>query len=189
MKTRRQTCPDTSGRTTPAPADDPGDPAALAQAATRASSRAMQAKHWTEAKALAGLAESYARLAEKGGRGGGGSIATIDLTLLYEIIADTDGSAIKRFQRVFDGRHDPDAAIKQRFWERVARRHYAVDHNLKELMFRAIRAEREVRRLGGTPRLNETDVEIEAWVRDWVGESLSEANLHHRTKLGEWPWR
>jgi len=49
----------------PARADDPDatDPAALAQAATLASGRAMKGRLWAEAKALAGLAEAYARLA------------------------------------------------------------------------------------------------------------------------------
>ncbi|MFA4893492.1 hypothetical protein [Brevundimonas sp.] len=52
----------------PARADDPdaGDPAALARVATLASGRAMTGRLWAEARALAGLAESYARLAERG---------------------------------------------------------------------------------------------------------------------------
>lgn len=51
----------------PAKADDPdaGDPAALAKLATLASGRAMTGRLWAEARALAGLAESYARLAER----------------------------------------------------------------------------------------------------------------------------
>ncbi|WP_439477174.1 hypothetical protein [Brevundimonas sp.] len=57
----------------PAPTDDPeaSDPAALARAATLASGRAMKGRLWNEARALAGLAESYARLADRTGRGGG----------------------------------------------------------------------------------------------------------------------
>lgn len=49
----------------PPPADDPEmtDPAALAKQATLASGRAMRGRLWAEAKALAGLAESYRRLA------------------------------------------------------------------------------------------------------------------------------
>ena len=47
------------------PDEDPsmGDPAVLAKLATVASGRAMRGRLWTEAKALAGLAESYRRLA------------------------------------------------------------------------------------------------------------------------------
>jgi len=42
-----------------------GDPAVLMRAATLASGRAMKGRLWTEARALAGLAESYARLADR----------------------------------------------------------------------------------------------------------------------------
>ncbi|MDP1777224.1 MAG: hypothetical protein Q8K90_01250 [Brevundimonas sp.] len=57
----------------PPPTDDPeaSDPAALARAATLASGRAMKGRLWNEARALAALAESYARLADRTGRGGG----------------------------------------------------------------------------------------------------------------------
>ena len=43
-----------------------------------ASGRAMKGRLWNEAKALAGLAESYARLGERA-RGGGQTIETLDL--------------------------------------------------------------------------------------------------------------
>ena len=46
--------------------DAAGDPAALMRLATRASGRAMTGRLWSEARALAGLAESYGRLAERG---------------------------------------------------------------------------------------------------------------------------
>ncbi|WGM32202.1 hypothetical protein [Brevundimonas sp. NIBR11] len=51
----------------PASVDDPeaSDPALLAKAAILASGRAMKGRLWAEAKALAGLAESYARLSER----------------------------------------------------------------------------------------------------------------------------
>ena len=51
----------------PAPVDDPdaGDPGALAKAAILASGRAMKGRLWAEAKALAGLAEAYARLRDR----------------------------------------------------------------------------------------------------------------------------
>lgn len=42
------------------------DPGALMRVATLASGRAMTGRLWSEARALAGLAESYARLAERG---------------------------------------------------------------------------------------------------------------------------
>jgi hypothetical protein len=50
------------------PLDDheAGDPAVLTRVAVLASGRAMTGRLWAEARALAGLAESYARLAERG---------------------------------------------------------------------------------------------------------------------------
>lgn len=47
----------------PALESEAADPAVLAQQATLASGRAMRGRLWAEAKALAGLAESYRRLA------------------------------------------------------------------------------------------------------------------------------
>lgn len=63
----------------PAKADDPdaGDPAALAKLATLASGRAMTGRLWAEARALAGLAESYARLSERV-RAGEGETAEVE---------------------------------------------------------------------------------------------------------------
>ncbi len=46
--------------------DDEGDPGALARIAALVSGRAMKGRLWAEAKALAGLAESYARLSGLG---------------------------------------------------------------------------------------------------------------------------
>ena len=46
--------------------EEAADPAVLARLATLASGRAMTGRLWAEARALAGLAESYARLAGRG---------------------------------------------------------------------------------------------------------------------------
>ena len=168
-----------------------GDLEALAKLAAVTSGRAMTGRLWSEARALAGLAESYARLGERaaGGRGGGGSIATIDLGLLLEIIVDPDGAVTKRFERKDEGANDPDAALKAHYWDYQAARHRAVGNNTRELMMRAVYAEKRLGELGHPARVNVTDVEIEAWVRDWLSAPPSEANLDRRTKLGEWPWR
>ncbi|HWQ85781.1 hypothetical protein [Brevundimonas sp.] len=48
--------------------DAAGDPTALAKVATRASGRAMTGRLWAEARALVGLAEGYARLADRAAR-------------------------------------------------------------------------------------------------------------------------
>lgn len=165
-----------------------GDPAVLARTATLASGRAMTGRLWNEARALAGLAESYARLAEKGGRGGG-SVETMDLGVLLEILRDADGRVSRRFAARRDGLADPDEAVKAAWIDWHTRRHQAVRHNLHELMSRAMAAERLARSLGGEPKINRTDVEIEAWAREWLSEPPTEANVHARTEIGAWPWR
>lgn len=108
-----------------------GDAAALMRVAVLASGRAMKGRLWSEAKALAGLAESYARLAEKGGRSGG-SIETIDLELLYEIVLDPDQKVSTRFAVDPDNPDAPGAALKRAYWAwrgetygRIREREYA----------------------------------------------------------------
>lgn len=55
-----------------------GDPAGLARQATLASGRAMRGRLWTEARALAALAESYARLAQGRGAAAPGETYTLE---------------------------------------------------------------------------------------------------------------
>ena len=95
----------------------------------------------------------------------------------------------KRFERKGEGANDPDADLKAHYWTVQAARHRAVSNNMKELMLRAVYAEKRLGELGHEARINQTDVEIEAWVRDWLSAPPSEANVHRRIKLGEWPWR
>ena len=61
--------------TTPDDPPEDGDPAVLASLATLASGRAMKARMWVEARALAGLAETYTRLVRDGVAGASGDRA------------------------------------------------------------------------------------------------------------------
>ncbi|KQY85714.1 MULTISPECIES: hypothetical protein [unclassified Brevundimonas] len=63
-----------------------GDPAALARVATRASGRAMTGRLWAEARALVGLAEGYARLADRAARGRGDAWAQEPDEAAYEAV-------------------------------------------------------------------------------------------------------
>ena len=87
----------------PAPVDDPdaGDPGALAKAAILASGRAMKGRLWAEAKALAGLAEAYARLSERAPSDEEEASRTSPqdraaLTYLLGRLAEKDGEAARR---------------------------------------------------------------------------------------------
>ncbi len=68
--------------------EDEDDPASLARTATLVSGRAMKGRLWAEAKALAGLAETYARLESRAvaDRKNGMTIETVDIRLLAEIL-------------------------------------------------------------------------------------------------------
>lgn len=168
--------------------DEADDPAVLARVATLASGRAMRGRLWAEARALAGLAESYARMHERVG-GGGGSIETMRLDRLMEIVFDRDGRVTQRFSRRTDGRADPEAELKDLYWRTQEKIHGTVNRNLTSLMLRAVSAERLARELGGEPKVSLTDAEIDDWAREWMSGPPTEANVQRRTHLAEWPWR
>jgi len=103
----------------PAPTDDATatEPGELARAATLASGRAMKGRLWTEAKALAGLAETYSRLAERDVKSANGRLTaeTIDLQLLFDILVTDNEAAQARFHLWGDGPETEHYALKRRF--------------------------------------------------------------------------
>jgi len=98
----------------PTPVADPdaADAAALSKAALLASGRAMKGRLWNEARALASLAESYARLAD---RMGGTNIAPDKLPLetLLGVLENRDGVITRRVN--FDplGPYDAETEMKK----------------------------------------------------------------------------
>ncbi|AQR60970.1 hypothetical protein BZG35_04335 [Brevundimonas sp. LM2] len=136
----------------PAPADDPEatDPAALSNAATLASGRAMKGRLWNEAKALAGLAETYARLA-KGAEAARLTVETIDLPLLFDILVTDNEAARARFALWGDGPETEHYALRSRYWE-IERQNKAAfnDYDLDNTR-RIHGLERMIRDLGGEP--------------------------------------
>ncbi len=159
----------------PAPADDPEavDPAALARAATLASGRAMKARQWTEARALAGLAESYARLGERA-RGGGQTIETLDLALMFEVLADDHGVAARRLALNPDRVDDPDRAIKEEYQRRLAEVRQTRTHHAMAMVRRIHAAERQIRKLGGEVEVSQSSFDAMAGTRDWLLEATRE---------------
>lgn len=103
------------GISDPQDADDEADHALLARAATRASGRAMRGRLWTEAKALAGLAETYARLNDRA-VSAPPTAARMDLEDLLDIIMLTAPGVYARFRVDPDNRDDPDGKLKAEFW-------------------------------------------------------------------------
>jgi len=151
----------------PAPADDPeaADPAALARAATLASGRAMRGRLWTEARALAGLAESYARLGERARRLDL-TVETMDLKLLFETI-NCDPEILRERFWVREG-DDPDRAVKAAYWDHRRALMTAARQTQTELMRRVRNAERIAREAGGTVAVSEAGRAAEAETVRWV---------------------
>ena len=176
----------------PAPADDPdaADPAALAQAATLASGRAMKARQWTEAKALAGLAESYARLGERA-RGGGQTIETMDLGLMFEVLADDNGVAARRLALDPDRVDDPDRAIKAEYQRRLAEVRQTQTHRHMAMVRRIHAAEAQIRALGGEVTVSQSGFDAMTEVRDWLmsaTEALEDVTVTPSPPPGD-PWQ
>lgn len=159
----------------PAPDDDPEacDPAALARAATLASGRAMQAQLWAEARSLAGLAESYARLGHRA-RGGGQTIETMDLALIFEVMADENGVAAARLAVHPDRVNEPDRAIKQEYQRRRSELHQERTHNHMAMVRRIHAAEAQIRALGGEITVSQSSFDAIVGTRDWLLSALEE---------------
>lgn len=147
----------------PAPADDPEatDPAALSKAATLASGRAMKGRLWNEARALAGLAETYSKLAEREAKGSEAArltAETVDLPLLFDILVTDNEAARARFALWGDGPETEHYALRKRYWE-IARENTAAFNDFHLQNTRRIhRLERMIRDLGGEPRAATADI-------------------------------
>ena len=107
------------GLFSPAPVEDhdASDPAALARAATLASGRAMKGRLWAEAKALAGLAESYARLADRQAAVGLDAY-NVPLRVVAEVMHDAGGTVSDRLRIRPDRTFDEDLPVKLLWRER-----------------------------------------------------------------------
>jgi len=176
----------------PPPDDDPEacDPAALARAATLASGRAMKARLWAEARSLAGLAESYARLGQRA-RGGGQTIETMDLALMFEVLADDDGVAARRMWLHPDRVDEPDRAIKEEYQRRLYEVRQEQTHNHMAMVRRIHAAEAQIRALGGEVTVSQSGVDAMALSRDWLlsmMEELEDVTVTPSPPRGD-PWK
>ena len=192
MKTRSTPRDRPSELFAPPPADDPdaSDPAALARAATVASGRAMKGRLWNEAKALAGLAESYARLGERA-RGGGQTIETMDLGLMLEVLADDNGAAVRRLALNPDRVDDPDRAVKAEYQRRLAEVRQNRTHRHMAMVRRIHAAERQIRNLGGEVEVSQSSFDAMAEARDWLllaTEELDDVTVTPSPPRGD-PWK
>ncbi|KQS53899.1 hypothetical protein ASG17_13140 [Brevundimonas sp. Leaf363] len=97
-------------------APDEGDAAALAHTALMASGRAMRGRLWTEARALAGLAESYARLGARAEAATELTPETAPLSLIYRILMRGWEGFGGRFSMTQRSRNQDEEDLKAAFW-------------------------------------------------------------------------
>lgn len=128
--------------------EETGDPAALARLAILASGRAMKGRLWTEAKALAGLAETYGRVGERSGGGTGGGAGgreagraggSFTLADMVRMVFDPDYRT-----EVMDMSKDPGTdPDKLAYWNQVKDRRDAEGEGLASLLSQGYRQGRE----------------------------------------------
>ena len=96
--------------------DDPNDPAALARAAAQASGRALHAQDFAQARALAALAETYRKLADRDGPGRASrlTLKTAPLQLVFDILTNQD-EAERRFAMNTSDKSDWE--LRGQYWQ------------------------------------------------------------------------
>lgn len=96
--------------------DDPNDPAALARAAAQASGRALHAQDFGQARALAALAETYRKLADRDGPGRAArlTVKNAPLQLVFDILTN-EAEAENRFAMNTSDKSDWE--LRGQYWQ------------------------------------------------------------------------
>lgn len=96
--------------------DDPNDPAALARAAAQASGRALHAQDFAQARALAPLAETYRKLADRDGLGRAArlTVKNAPLQLVFDILTN-EAEAENRFAMNTSDKSDWE--LRGQYWQ------------------------------------------------------------------------
>ncbi|KJV43154.1 hypothetical protein [Brevundimonas sp. KM4] len=96
--------------------DDPNDPAALARAAAQASGRALHAQDFAQARALAALAETYRKLADRDGPGRAArlTVKNAPLQLVFDILTN-EAEAERRFAMNTSDKSDWE--LRGQYWQ------------------------------------------------------------------------
>jgi len=152
------------------PAPDPcgGDPAALAREATLASERAMRGRRWAEARALAALAENYARLGARSAHGKGRTVETMDLQQLFDVLVDDRGAVVERFRLDPDRTDDPDRPLKEEYHRRDYETVMCIRHRHMAMLRRIHAAEAQLREAGIAVIVSHSGYDSVAETREWL---------------------
>ncbi len=167
--------------------DDPNDPAALARAAAQASGRALHAQDFAQARALAALAETYRKLADRDGPGRAArlTVKTAPLQLVFDILTN-EAEAERRFAMNTSDKSDWE--LRGQYWQAKQRLERANTEWGHAQLARRVQLERRIAALEDQLRAAGLDpvIEREQDRRISQGLDLFLGPLRGRVTMEEW---
>ncbi|KQP47965.1 hypothetical protein ASF31_01025 [Brevundimonas sp. Leaf280] len=123
--------------------DDPHDPSALARAAAQASGRALHAQDFAQARALAALAETYRKLADRDGPGRASrlTLKTAPLQLVFDILTN-QAEAQRRF--AMNTSDNSDWELRGQYWKAKEKLDRANDEWSEAQLARRVQLDRRI---------------------------------------------
>lgn len=176
--------PDDSADLSP---DDPNDPAALARAAAQASGRALHAQDFAQARALAALAETYRKLADRDGPGRAArlTVKNAPLQLVFDILTN-EAEAENRFAMNTSDKSDWE--LRGQYWQAKQKLTRANDEWSNAQLARRVQLDRRIAALEDQLRAAGLDpvIEREQDRRISQGIDLFLGPLRGRVTMEEW---
>lgn len=167
--------------------DDPNDPAALARAAAQASGRALHAQDFAQARALAALAETYRKLADRDGPGRAArlTVKTAPLQLVFDILTN-EAEAERRFAMNTSDKSDWE--LRGQYWQAKQKLERANTEWGHAQLARRVQLERRIAALEDQLRAAGLDpvIEREQDRRISQGIDLYLGPLRGRVTMEEW---
>ncbi|NSX32260.1 hypothetical protein HTK96_02620 [Brevundimonas vesicularis] len=167
--------------------DDPNDPAALARAAAQASGRALHAQDFAQARALAALAETYRKLADRDGPGRAArlTVKTAPLQLVFDILTN-EAEAERRFAMNTSDKSDWE--LRGQYWQAKQKLERANTEWGHAQLARRVQLERRIAALEDQLRAAGLDpvIEREQDRRISQGLDLFLGPLRGRVTMEEW---
>lgn len=167
--------------------DDPNDPAALARAAAQASGRALHAQDFAQARALAALAETYRKLADRDGPGRAArlTVKNAPLQLIFDILTN-EAEAERRFAMNTSDKSDWE--LRGQYWQAKQKLERANTEWGHAQLARRVQLERRIAALEDQLRAAGLDpvIEREQDRRISQGLDLFLGPLRGRVTMEEW---
>lgn len=167
--------------------DDPDDPAALARAAAQASGRALHAQDFAQARALAALAETYRKLADRDGPGRAArlTVKNAPLQLVFDILTN-EAEAENRFAMNTSDKSDWE--LRGQYWQAKQKLERANTEWGHAQLARRVQLERRIAALEDQLRAAGLDpvIEREQDRRISQGIDLFLGPLRGRVTMEEW---